>query len=168
MNKSKIIIKCLIVWAMIMLFFPTKSIAQSPTKQETIDWIKEKIGKYPGIWHMKFNDGHIDSAYSRIIDNNVTTTFTQDWHGKRLTFIYEFNLTDIVFNDVNSYGDISSGNIAFKMPAQKVKYITNTFNYEQGGVVSLYLYWEGEYDLYNRMKTALKALSGFNKPNEKY
>lgn len=153
---------------MAMLLSPTNSCAQTPTKQETIDWIKEKIHKNPGqAWH-RDGDGDMDTIRTTINGNYITTTFISKVHRKRLIATETFSLYDIVFDGIND----DSYCIYFYLPRGKIEYDSNIDGYglpgRNKGEVQLAIYWLGEYDLMNRMIKALKNLSEYNKPHETY
>ena len=170
MLKTRILITCLTGWTMIIVFFSTHCIAQTPTKQETIDWIKEKIQKNPGCYHYTDEEGGIDTVKTSISGDYIITTFTSKMRRKNLIATETFSLYNIVCDDGNIYG--SEGRIWMFIPKGKIEHYTNIEGYgvpgHVNGQVQLAIYWPGEYDLMNRMVKALKNLSDYNKPHEKY
>jgi len=173
MYKLKILINGLTIWAMIMSLSPARSFAQTPTKQETIDWIKEKIQKHPGCAYSKDNySGEMDSIKTTVSGDYITTTFISKVHRKRLIITETFSLYDIVADDGYIQENNGYNTIIIQMPKGKIELHTNIDGYEipgySWGQVHVALYWPAEYDLENRMIKALKNLSDYNKPHETY
>jgi hypothetical protein len=166
---------------LIILFSTTQCFAQ--TKEKTVKWIKEKIEKYPGIYHFDFNDGSSQRWKTTINGYDVTTIYTvitsKKSYGTIETRIItmQFILYDIIFNsaiDPTLWAEKET-TIGFIMPTGKVKYSHDNFpqdNYwwrnGDDGHCRMVLYWKGDYDLFIRMIKALNTLSDFNKPHETY
>ncbi len=133
--------------------------SSTPTKEETIEWINQKLDKYSGYrvkwggcWEMMEY-----YTYSSFLQSYQTTSCTDE--------------ADIVEKDEMEFSDICriwKGTISTDngdRPALYLYSCSNTSD-KMGFVISLN--WSLEEDLYNRMANAFNDLIKLNKPKETY
>lgn len=146
--------------------------AQTPTKQETIDWIKGKMHQYPGSWWWETKYGDTDSLTTKLNGDSVTNIFVAyNKKGEKMVEKETYCLNTIYFTSIGK--DPNGGFISFELNKKLSVFCYATYNDRKPMQFTqlqakMVLYWQGDDDLKNRMIKALQSLSDFNKPKEAF
>ncbi len=129
----------------------------TPSKEETIEWINEKLDKYSG-YRVKSGDCWIQNdyyTYSSFLQYYLTRSCPDE---EQSIEKYEMDFSDIC--------RIWKGHVGTDNGDRPALYLYGCANPKKE--IIIYLNWSLEDDLYNRMANAFNDLIKLNKPKETY
>lgn len=150
--------------------------AKSQTREETIKWIVEKINKYGQNISVSSADGRSTTFISTGDKDSIRVQYTFKIDGLDRT-IGEFtninfgDITNASLKDDNHFSYIkmsSSKELTFRWfdPGKDDDGVIDTQSHYNA--IELYLNWDSEPDLLNRMQIAFTKLISFNAPKETF
>lgn len=153
-----------IIITQLLLFIAITAFSQTPSKEETIEWIKTKLLNY-GYSNDRSNSEHFISFFlfdyleNKIVEVNSDADITWDitWYVDR-GYYYDKYVSIISLNDIID-ASILKNAICLHTYGKKVE-----FRYGSPmDAFFLYLKWDMEPDLKDRFLKAFKALAEYNK-----